>query len=134
MTESSNFTDYYEVLGVKPTSEVAEIRRAYIALAKQQHPDAGGSMEAMQQLNIAYRTLTSDSAKTAYDMLHNFHTGSTAPADYRYSDGREVHGVTDMSDDEIDAFLDDLFTEYRSGPPKSKQSIRDWFKNIVKKM
>jgi curved DNA-binding protein len=123
---SADFVDYYELLGVRPTAEFHEIRRAYILNAKQYHPDAGGSTVTMQLLNSAYKTLTSSTAKAAYDMLHGFHTGSTAPSDYRYNDGREVNDVTDMTDAEIDTFLDVLLSEYRNEPPKPKQGVRQW--------
>jgi curved DNA-binding protein CbpA len=125
----SDFVDYYELLGVQPDAEVAFIRKVYIRQAKENHPDAGGSTEIMQQLNVAYKTLTSPTAKAAYDMLHSFHTGQTQ-TDYKYADGREVNDVTDMSDDEIDEFLDSLLKEYRSGPPKAKQSVRRRFKRL----
>lgn len=130
MSGATEFVDYYELLGVKPTTDIPQIRKAYLLKAKEHHPDAGGSTETMQQLNKAYKTLTSSTAKAAYDMLHSFHTGETQPGDYKYSDGREVKDVTDMTDDEVDAFLDNLFKEYRSGPPKEKQGVRDWFKKI----
>lgn len=129
---SGEFVDYYALLGVEPTAEIAEIRRAYIWKAKQHHPDAGGTDAVMQQLNVAYRTLTSSTKKAAYDMLHNFHTGATKPGDYRYHKGREVNDVSDMSDEEIDAFLDNLLTEY-DPPAKNKQNIGQKFKQYFKK-
>lgn len=128
---SQQFVDYYEVLGVEPTAEIHEIRRAYIIQAKEHHPDAGGSIDAMKQLNTAYKTLKDTTAKGAYDLLHNFHTGSTSPSDYRYGDGREVNDVSDMKDEEIDSFLDSLLVEYRDGAPKSKPSLRQWLKNWI---
>jgi curved DNA-binding protein CbpA len=128
---SADFVDFYKLLGVKPSSELSQIRRAFILKAKEHHPDAGGSTEYMQQLNKAYKTLTSSSSKAAYDMLHSFHSGNTKPSDYKYSEGREVHDVDDMTDDEIDGFLDTLFEEYRNGPPKTKQGVRQWFKKIL---
>ncbi|HSH18581.1 MAG TPA: DnaJ domain-containing protein [Candidatus Saccharimonadales bacterium] len=126
-----DFVDYYELLGLHPTAEIADIRRAYILKAKQHHPDAGGSTEDMQQLNSAYKTLISPTGKAAYDMLHSFHTGSTQPGEYRYGNGREVHAVDDMTDEEIDAFMDHLYAEYRNGPPKTKQGVRQWFKKLL---
>lgn len=134
----SRFIDYYDLLGVRPTAEITAIRRAYLLMAKQHHPDAGGSTEQMQQLNTAYRTLTSASSKAGYDMLHSFHTGTTSLGDYKYHDGREVNSVSDMSDDEVDAFLDNLlFNEYRDGVPKkraqstSRSNLRKWWDKIL---
>lgn len=44
---------WWDVLGLKPTATVAEIDAAYQRLAKQRHPDAGGTNEAMAELNRA---------------------------------------------------------------------------------
>lgn len=130
-SKSADFVDYYDVLGVSPTAELHEIRRAYIIKAKQYHPDAGGSIDMMRSLNAAYKTLRDSASKAAYDVLHGFHTGATSQAGYRYADGREVNSVTDMSDKEIDSFLDSLLAEYRNGPPKTKQSLRQRLKNLL---
>lgn len=127
---SEAFTDYYLLLGIEPTADIPDIRRAFIAKAKEHHPDAGGTTEFMQQLNLAYKTLMSPTAKGAYDMLHNFHSGTTKPSDYRYHEGRQINDVTDMSDAEIDTFLDDLFNEYRNGPPKSQATVKQRFKKL----
>jgi DnaJ domain len=48
----------YEVLGVPPSATAEEIRRAYLALARRHHPDAGGSAEAMRRLNEAWSALS----------------------------------------------------------------------------
>lgn len=126
----SKFVDYYELLGVPPSADIPTIRRAFIAMAKEHHPDVGGEADKMQQLNTAYKTLTSETAKAAYDMLHEFQTGTTKPGDYSYHGGREVNSVSDMSDDEIDTFLDSLLKEYRNGPPKVKTTARQRFKKL----
>lgn len=46
--------DPYEVLGVRPDAPIEVIEASYRALAKQRHPDAGGSDEAMRALNAAF--------------------------------------------------------------------------------
>lgn len=45
--------DPYEVLGVRPDTDMEVIEAAYRALAKKLHPDTGGSVEKMQELNTA---------------------------------------------------------------------------------
>jgi len=130
-TQGPDFVDYYELLDIAPDAELAQIRRAFILKAKEHHPDAGGSTLVMQQLNMAYKTLMSSTAKGAYDLLHGFHTGATRPSDYKYHDDREISGVTDMSDDEIDSFLDSLLAEYRNGPPKPKPTAKQRFKKLL---
>ncbi|MEW6433772.1 MAG: DnaJ domain-containing protein [Myxococcota bacterium] len=44
----------WRVLGCSPTDTEERIRERYLALARRYHPDAGGSLEKMQQLNRAY--------------------------------------------------------------------------------
>jgi hypothetical protein len=48
----------YEVLGVSPSASPEEIRRAYLALARRHHPDAGGSADQMRRLNEAWAALS----------------------------------------------------------------------------
>ena len=45
--------DPFEVLGLRPDAPADLIEAAYKTLAKVRHPDAGGSDEAMQELNEA---------------------------------------------------------------------------------
>ncbi len=52
----------YEVLGVAPTATPAEIRHAYLMLARQHHPDAGGDAEQMRRLNEAWAALSATPA------------------------------------------------------------------------
>ena len=46
-------SDPYAVLGVAPDADAETILEARRVLAKGRHPDAGGSVEAMQELNAA---------------------------------------------------------------------------------
>ena len=62
----------YEVLGVDPSASAAEIRRAYLDLARRHHPDVlgegGDGAEArMRQLNEAWATLGDEARRRAYD-------------------------------------------------------------------
>jgi hypothetical protein len=48
---------YHRTLGVRPGASREEIRSAYRALAMQHHPDHGGSVEKMREINLAYRAI-----------------------------------------------------------------------------
>jgi hypothetical protein len=50
--------NWWEVLGVLPTATDAEIRAAYIHLAKKYHPDAGGDAQVFDQIQKAYDAAT----------------------------------------------------------------------------
>lgn len=115
MGQGASFTDYYGLLGVAPGADSAQIRRAFLRKAKQNHPDIGGSVEAMRMINQAYKTLISPASRAAYDLLHSFHTG-TNEISYRQTnrtDGSES-GTASMPEDYIDWFLDAIYNEYSS--------------------
>jgi curved DNA-binding protein CbpA len=67
-------TDYYSVLGVPRTSSAAEIRQAYVKLAKERHPDRfsdptqkASADEFFKELTAAYNTLSHDERRREYD-------------------------------------------------------------------
>ena len=49
--------DYYSILGIGRDASASEITKAYRKLARENHPDRGGSTEKFQKLNEAYSTL-----------------------------------------------------------------------------
>jgi len=46
--------DPYEILGIKRSASLDEVKAAYRRACKVRHPDLGGSHEAMVELNTAY--------------------------------------------------------------------------------
>jgi DnaJ domain len=65
-------SDYYALLGLKPSASVREIRQAYRELSKLYHPDTTTLPSAIatakfQRLNEAYATLSSADQRLAYD-------------------------------------------------------------------
>jgi len=58
---------HYEVLGIDPTASAADVRRAYLALARQHHPDAGGEAATMQTINEAWAVLGDPGSRARYD-------------------------------------------------------------------
>ncbi len=62
--------EYYRRLGVGPTASREEIRAAYRALARRNHPDAQGipaDSLRMSELNEAWNVLRDDDRRRAYD-------------------------------------------------------------------
>lgn len=53
-----NRLDPYQVLGVSPSASEKQIRRAYLALAKQYHPDRGGDAARFDQITKAWKQLS----------------------------------------------------------------------------
>ncbi len=62
--------NYYEILGIEPSSELDEIKRAYRALARKYHPDGNNpnaSELLFRQVSEAYSTLSSAERRERYD-------------------------------------------------------------------
>lgn len=130
MSESTSFVDYYKLLGVAPDAEPAGIKRAFLRLAAEHHPDVGGSTEVMQQLTAAYRTLMSEKSRKSYDLLHDFHVGHSEVKYREAGSGARAKSVNDLSDDEIDDFLDQLYQEY-AYKPKPRKTLLTKLKSLL---
>ncbi|GMT19522.1 hypothetical protein PFISCL1PPCAC_10819 [Pristionchus fissidentatus] len=65
--------DHYEVLGVKPTSTVKEIKTAYYSLSKKHHPDTNPqrkeeAAKMFTQVAESYEILSSEEKRRTYDL------------------------------------------------------------------
>ena len=58
---------HYETLGVGEGATPDEIKRAYLKLASQHHPDKGGDTRKFQEIQAAYDTLGDAQKRAAYD-------------------------------------------------------------------
>ena len=76
MTRSITSVTHYEVLGVARTATPAEVRRAYVVLAREHHPDfhtvdSPAAQEAaadrMQSVNEAWRVLSDPERRRQHD-------------------------------------------------------------------
>lgn len=133
MALESNFIDYYDLLGVDQTAETAQIKASYFKLAKDHHPDAGGSTEQMQLINQAYKVLTGETTRAAYDKLYNLHNGTLAD-DLELKDDYDTPSSKDDIDGDLaDMFLDQTFAEYYEEPKKKKRGkFKDLFGKDLK--
>lgn len=61
-------TDLYELLGVKKTATVKQVREAYRKKAKKAHPDHGGTQEAFAALKLAHDILIDSERRAKYDI------------------------------------------------------------------
>jgi curved DNA-binding protein CbpA len=65
---------YYEILGVAKTASSAEVRQAYVRLAKERHPDLftdpaekARAHEFFKEVTTAFNTLSNDRRRQEYD-------------------------------------------------------------------
>ncbi|WP_445114775.1 DnaJ C-terminal domain-containing protein [Acinetobacter sp. WZC-1] len=64
--------NYYEALGVSRDANPDEIKKAYRKLARKYHPDVSKESDAeqkMQEINVAYDTLSNPERKKEYDFM-----------------------------------------------------------------
>jgi DnaJ-class molecular chaperone len=65
-------SDHYSTLGIERGASADEIKRAYRRMASQHHPDKGGDKNQFQAVEEAYRTLSDDQKRAAYDNPNPF--------------------------------------------------------------
>lgn len=65
-------TDFYTTLGVARNAAPDDIKKAYRKLASQHHPDRGGDVKKFQEIEEAYRTLSDEQKRAAYDNPNPF--------------------------------------------------------------
>jgi curved DNA-binding protein CbpA len=66
----THFKDYYFILGILKKSSLAEIRKAYLTLAMQYHPDRNKALDAehkFKEIKEAYDVLSDSSSRNDYD-------------------------------------------------------------------
>ena len=77
----------YDVLGVVRTASDAEIRHAYLALARRFHPDANpGGEERMRLVNEAWAVLGDRTRRAEYDRQHLHHREETPDPGFQPDD------------------------------------------------
>ena len=70
---------HYDVLGVSRNAPISEVRQAYVALAREHHPDrSGGDADAMRAVNEAWATLRDPDRRARYDLT--LHAAPVTPA------------------------------------------------------
>ena len=57
----------YEKLGVSRDADTGEIRKAYMKLAREHHPDKGGDAEEFKHIQKAYEILSDNQRRAHYD-------------------------------------------------------------------
>jgi len=62
--------DPYEILGVQKDASAADIKKAYIQLAKKYHPDSSsGDVKKFQELQGAYEVLSDEQKRAMFDQF-----------------------------------------------------------------
>ncbi|EJD35708.1 DnaJ-domain-containing protein [Auricularia subglabra TFB-10046 SS5] len=75
---------YYEILGVRPEADFVEMKKSFMKLVKEVHPDknhAPGAGDAMKVLGQAWEVLVDPTKRAAYDRQRNRGTAANDQPD-----------------------------------------------------
>lgn len=105
--------DYYEVLEVQKSADAAEIKKAYLKLAKKYHPDQNANNpdaeKKFKEISEAYDTLKDEQKRAAYDRFGHaaFAHGNSASSGFGggRTAGFNTHDINDIFGDFFGDFM-----------------------------
>lgn len=98
--EAADTQELYDVLGVEKKSSASQIKKAYYALARVEHPDKGGDPEKFKKIQAAYEVLKDEDKRKKYD----------------------EYGLEGLEGGDMPEGADDLFSAFFGGGGRRRQS------------
>ncbi|MFT4612962.1 MAG: curved DNA-binding protein [Bacteroidia bacterium] len=108
------FKDYYEILGVTPDADTADIKSAYRKLARKYHPDVSSETDAedrFKEVAEAWEVLKDDERRAEFDELRRY--GGTHQQQYEPPPNWQSTGGTESPQQSAD--FSDFFNSVFGG-------------------
>lgn len=84
--------DYFNILGIDPSSNEDQIRMAYKKLAMQHHPDRGGDQSKFQDIQEAYSVLSDTNKRAEWEHHRNFQNAGGFNFSFNFGNG-DIHDI-----------------------------------------
>ena len=112
--------NYYEILGVTPDSDEAEIKASYRRLARKYHPDINPEKEELfKNITEAYEILSNKTKRSQYDTLNGFFksektntSSKKAEQEYRFSSSEPVNDSKSDKSEKSKTKFSDFWSDF----------------------
>ena len=117
---STNFKDYYAILGVSKTASADDIKKAFRKLALKYHPDRNpGNKKAearFKEVSEAYEVLSDQDKRQKYDQFGQYwqQAGQRGGSPFSGGAGFDVNGFDFGQYGSFDEFINDLLGRFSS--------------------
>ena len=125
---STDFKDYYEILGIGKTASEAEIKKRFRKLALQYHPDKNPgdkvAEEKFKTISEAYEVLSDPEKRQKYDQFGKYWQQAAQPSSGGYGPGVDMGGFDFSQYGNFDEFINELLGRFSSpgGGPRTSTS------------
>lgn len=115
-----------------------EVKRLYKTLVMQHHPDKGGSLQDMQEINVEYDMLKKDPSRLKARANDPFGSKRTSDSwsnvhdcpDFEMKPGRYECRIIDVRENDEKKYVALVF-DVDDGPHKGHFRFKPWFKHVI---